>query len=387
MVEAVRGGQRVVPRRGGARASRGRGVVTLALFGVAFHMVFGKAYLLVPSYFERVLAAKRTPGVHFALSVTGTLAVAAADPSDRPTLAALGGVAWVSGVALFLGSLAWTLRDNPTGSATGTGSARATDRLDRFANAFVPVSLAYLAVGSDAVLARVTTLPTLFDGYPPRATHLLAAGSAGLLLFALGSRLVPRFLGGDAPLAFAAALPTGAVGPALIALSLGSGWPFRLGAALEATALVAFAVGYVRLFGRSRRVRIEGESPSRRVGEYGILAGVVSGVLAAFVGVRFAVVGYSPALLAVHRRLALVRFLGLSIVGFAYQFYPPRMGDFRGGSDRGALVTIGLLAGGLAVECAGLLVGDESVRSAGVWLFLGGAVGYAYVLTRVLVEK
>lgn len=364
-----------------------RPFVILALFGAVFHMVFGKAYLLVPSYFERVLAVERAPAVHFGLSTSGTLALAAAAVTDAPGLAAVGAGAWTVGVGLFLGSLAWTLRDNPTGSATGTGSARANDRLDRVANAFVPVSLAYLAVGSYAVLARATGLPTPLDGYPPRAAHLLAAGSAGLLLFALGSRLVPRFLGGDAPTAFAVSLPVGAVGPALIAVSLGAGDLFRLGAGLEAAALVAFAAGYVQLFRRSKRVRIEGRPPARRVGEYAILAGVVAGALAAAVGLSFAFGGYSADLLAVHRRLTLVGFLGLSIVGFAYQFYPPRMGSFRGASDRGAMVTIALLAGGLATECAGLLADLPAVRTAGVLAFFVGALGYAYVLTRVLIEK
>lgn len=377
-----------------------RTFVTLALFGFVFHVVFGKAYLLVPSYFERVLATERTPAVHFALSVSGTLALAVGSRGELGVLSVLGGAAWAAGVALFLGSLAWTLRDNPTGRATGTGSARASERFDsfdRYANAFVPVSLAYLALGSYAVLARVTGLPTFLDSYPPRATHLLAAGSAALLLFALGSRLVPRFLGGDAPPSFTVVLPAGALGPVLIGTSLGSGWLFRLGAALEAIALFGFAAGFVQLFRDSKQVRIEGEPPRRRVGEYAILAGVTSGALAAVVGVWFAFVGYSPALLAVHRRLALSGFLGLCIVGFAYQFYPPRMGGFRGASDRGAIVTIALLAGGLAVECAGLLVGHPAVETvgvgaagietAGVLLFLAGALGYAYVLTRVLVEK
>lgn len=41
-----------------------RTAVVLALFGFVFHVVFGMGYLLIPSYFERVLAAEWPPPVH-----------------------------------------------------------------------------------------------------------------------------------------------------------------------------------------------------------------------------------------------------------------------------------------------------------------------------------
>lgn len=111
-----------------------------------------------------------------------------------------------------MGALLWTIRGNLTGHDTGTGNDRAAfRRTDRYANAAIPAALAYLAVGSYEVLARVSALPGLTDGYFPRITHLLAAGAA-LLVFALGVRLAPRFLDVPAPAPLVAVvLPAGAV--------------------------------------------------------------------------------------------------------------------------------------------------------------------------------
>jgi hypothetical protein len=65
-----------------------------------------------------------------------------------------------------------------------------------------------------------------------------------------------------------------------------------------------------------------------------------------------------------HFRLNLLGSPGLTILGAPYQFYPPAVGQFRGGSDRTAFAPLGLLAGGLAVQVPGLALGS--------WLALAG---------------
>ena len=180
---------------------------------------------------------------------------------------AVGAVGWALGVGVFLVTLGWTLRDNPAGAGTGTGEANAERRpVDRFANAFVPVVLAYLALGSYQTLALRTSLPAVLGPYPPRVSHLLGAGAAVLLVFAVGFRLLPRFLVAHPSRALVAVvLPSGSVAPVLLAASLvGRGALFRAGAALEAVAVVGFALALGALFARSDRRRARGSTASSR---------------------------------------------------------------------------------------------------------------------------
>jgi hypothetical protein len=356
----------------------GRGVqVALGLLGFVFHVAFAKAYTLVPSYFDRELAVPRAPTVHLPLSAAG-VALLAADGLGGPTWTEPAGAAlWTAGVAVFVGALAWTVRDNPTGAETGTGDAKADRRaVDRAANAFVPVVLAYVAVGSYELLAASTGLPTLLDGYRPRTTHLLAAGGAALLIFAVGFRLLPRFLVAYPPRPLVAVvLPAGALGPALLAIGLPAGPVFHAGAGLQAVAVLGFAAAYARLYASSDR---------RRVGLYGVLAGVAAGAAAALLGLQFAVAGPTAGLAAAHARLNLLGFLGLTVVGATYQFYPPAAGRFRGASDRTALASILALAGGLALQAVGLAAGAGVVVLAGDALALAGGLVYAGLLVGLL---
>ena len=352
--------------------------VALGLLGFVLHVVFAKAYTLVPSYFARELAVPRAPTVQLPLTAVGAAGVAAGAAGWLPPEArAAGGLAWFAGVLVFVGSLAWTVRGNPLGAETGTGEPNAARRgVDRFANAFVPVVVAYLLVGSWELAAASTPLPGLLDGYPPRASHLLAAGVAALLVFAVGFRLLPRFLVAHPPRALVAVvLPAGALGPALLAVHLPAGPWFVLGGALEAVAVIGFAAAYGWLFWTSDR---------RRVGFYPVLLGMVGGVAAALLGLHMAMTGPAPALALAHARLNLLGLLGLTVVGVTYQFYPPAAGRFPGASDRTALAAAGLLAAGLAVEVAGLLGGVGPLATAGRTLALVGAAGYAALLTGLL---
>ncbi|WP_276257351.1 hypothetical protein [Haloglomus litoreum] len=353
-----------------------RAAVTLGLLGFVLHTVFGKAYALVPPYFDRDLATTRLMPVHLACSLGGTLLLGAAAsgvgrallPSATADLLALAGaVLWTAGVALFLGTLGWTVRGNLLGGETGTGDANAERRpVDRAANLAIPVALAYLAVGSYALLAGHTPLPTLLDGYPPRASHLLGAGFATLTLFAVGFRLLPRFLVAHPPRALVAVvLPAGALGPALLAVGLPAGPVFRLGATAEAVAVVGFAVAFAVTLVRSDR---------HRVGLDAVLGSVALGSVAAFLGLTFAVQPPTADLVTAHRRLNLLGFLGLAIIGASYQFYPPSVGSFRGANDRTAVAVVVLVAGGLLVETAGLLGGRSLVTGGRLAATVGAAV-------------
>lgn len=358
--------------------------VVLGLYGFVFGVVFGKGYSLIPSYFARELAVARAPAIHLPLHVVGTagLALEALD-----VLAAYAGPigrwCWLGGVVAFVATIGWTVRDNLSGRETGTGEVNVhRERIDRASNAVVPVVLAYLLVGASLAAVGSTALP----GRGPASTHLLAAGSAALLVFAVGFRLLPRFLvASPRPALVAVVLPAGAVAPALLAWDFLGGAAFRAGAALQSIAVVGFAIAYADLYRRSDR---------RRVGFHGVLAGAVFGVATVALGLWFALVGFdapvpggASGLVEAHYRLALRGFLGLIIVGVTFQFYPPAIGERAGVDDRTALVAIGLLAAGLAIEVGGLLAGHGSVERVGSIVALAGAIVYVFVIFALFLER
>ncbi|WP_135823970.1 hypothetical protein [Halorussus ruber] len=359
-----------------------RGVrVTLAVHGFVLHTVFGKAYSLVPSYFDRTLATPRAPAVHFPLTALGAVGLALAPLLEIPEIAGLvGSLCWTAGVVVFVAALAWTLRDNPTGRETGTSEANADRRpVDRFANAFVPVVVGYLLVGSYGTAATHLELPGFASLSFARTAHLLAAGTAALLIFAVGFRLFPRFLVASPPkLLVAVVLPAGAIGPAVLAWGLYRGAWFRAGAVLEALAVVGFALAYAVLFARSER---------RRVGFYAVLAGVAAGVLGVLVGLHFAFAGSGFGLIAAHFRLNVLGFLGLTIVGATFQFYPPTVGTFPGASNRTALASVALVGVGLLVELAGALADLSGLLFVGRASAFAGALLVAGLVLGVFAER
>ncbi|WP_256298183.1 hypothetical protein [Haloarchaeobius salinus] len=348
--------------------------VALGLYGFVLHVVFGKAYSLVPSYFDRELAEPRAAIAQLPLTAVGTACLALAPLRSTPdTLEAAGAVLWAAGVVVFVGTLAWTVRDNLTGAETGTGGPNAHRAgVDRAANAVVPVALAYLLVGSYATLGVAGVVPPVFDGYPPRTTHLLGTGTATLLVFGIGARLLPRFLVAEPPKSLVwVVLPAGAVGPVLLAATLPAGPGFHLAAAVETVAVVGYAAIVGTLFVRS---------DNRRTALYGVLLGAGGGVAAVALGAWFAFAGLDGALVPAHRRLTLLGFLGLTVVGVSLQFYPPNVGRWPGCDDRTALASMALLAVGVAVQAVGAAVLTTWIESVGVGLALVGTLGYAYLL-------
>lgn len=366
---------------------RPHATLVLGVMGFVLHTVFGKAYSLLPTYFDRDLATTRFLPVHFGLVVTGTVLLALDREFARfdfelagLDLGLLGRLAWTGGVAVFLGTIFWTIRDNPTGAETATSETKAhRKRVDRVANFFVPVALLYLAVGSWELLAAGSGLPGILDGYRPRTTHLLAAGTASLLVFAVGFRLLPRFLVASPPLSLVlVVLPSGAIAPALLAAQLPSGRMFKVGALLQAIAIACFALAFWLLYYRSDR---------RRVGFYGVLACTVAGLLGVGLGLYFAFEGINSALLEAHRRSNVLGFLGLAIVGISYQFYPPAVGTLPGIGDRTALGVIATFFAGLVLEVAGALAGVDAVGTAARVLVLGGALVHCYLLAGLFHER
>lgn len=352
--------------------------IVLGLYGFVFHTVFGKAYSLVPSYFDTTLAFPRLPAAHLALALVGT-GLLAVDAAAIASVGDVGMLAWGSGCVLFVGTLAWSARGNLTGRRTGTAESKADRRtVDRLANGFVPVALAYLLVGVTLAVVAVFGEP-LPLGTGPTVTHLLAAGTAALLVFALGFRLLPRFL---------AVIPrwwlvgvvlvAGAMGPLFLAVGFSTRRLLWLGAALQTTALVGFALAYVDMFRRSDR---------RRVGLYAVVCSAAFAIVVAGLGVYMAVLGRSTAVAEAHLRVALLGFLGITIVGVSYQFYPPSVASRFGVDDGTGYLAVALLVAGLALEVGGGLAAIAPVATGGRWLVLLGAATHAFVVGCVFAAR
>ncbi|SEQ36247.1 hypothetical protein [Natrinema salaciae] len=358
--------------------------VPLGVFGFVFHVVFGKAYTLVPSYFARELAVPHAPAIHLLFALAGAIGAFAAGAGIGPSTVALAGAAsWLVGCLVFVATLCWTVRDNPTGRETGTGTTDAhRKRVDRIANAAIPFVVAYLLVGSSLLVAAELGLEPPLSAGGPATTHLFAAGTVALLLFAVGFRLLPRLLvASTRPSLVGLVLVAGIGGPLLLAADFRGGSPFRLGAGLQAIALIGFAAAVVDLSRQSER---------RRVGRLAILAAAGCGALVAALGLAVAFAPASilpPAAFDAHYRLAVGGFLGLTIVGVSYHFYPPAVATVPGIGDRSASASIAALVAGLGLEVAGLLASVPSLVGLGRWCSVLGAVLYAAVCWTIFLER
>ncbi|MUV90664.1 hypothetical protein GJ629_12800, partial [Halapricum sp. CBA1109] len=173
-----------------------RTAVALGLYGFVLHTVAGKGYALVPSYFDRSLAVCRTHrSSPFRCSPPGPAASPFRGSPRHRRFSGRRGRLLGARCSRFAGALLWTVRDNLIGRETGTGDANADRRrVDRFANAFVPMVLAYLLAGAYETVAAAAGLPSVTGNGFAGASHFLAAGVGALLVFAVGFRLLPRFL-------------------------------------------------------------------------------------------------------------------------------------------------------------------------------------------------
>lgn len=355
--------------------------VVFGLFGFVFHMIFGKAYALIPSYFDSSLDFVHAPKIQFPFVTGGTAGLAIASLGEGPVWLGIAGIVlWCVGIVVFVGALLRTIGSALLEGETGTGEHNAERRsVDRLANYFVPVAFLYLFVGSYEMAAFHGLFPPLFDGLHAQSAHLLATGTATLLVFALGFRLLPRFLVVHPPeWAVRIVLPTAALGPAFIAAGITNPRLLLIGALLETTAVCLFALVFFHMFVRSER---------RRIGFYGVLAGMASGVAGVVLGLSFAVHSVSVTLTTLHLRFNLLGFLGLTIIGVAYQFYPPAVGEFPGSTDRTALISIVGITLGLFFHAVAVFGGIESLLTIGSLLTLGGSILYAYLISSAFVAN
>ncbi|MFB6311116.1 MAG: hypothetical protein ABEH64_08035 [Salinirussus sp.] len=347
--------------------------VILGLYGFVLSVVFGKAYSLLPSYFDRTLAVPRAPAWHLPIHTLGVLALAGAAWPGTPTMFETAGrVLWSVGVVIFAVSIALTIRSNPLGLETGTSGANASRAgLDRIANLFMPAAPAYLLIGTLVGLAAQTGLSPPLDGSSVRVHHLLAAGFALLLLFSVGYRLLPRFLVAQVPRSLAIiTLPAGALGPALLAIGYPSGPLFAAGAILESVAIASFAIAYGWLFVATDRDRI---------GFYGPLGGVIAGLFGIGLGLHFALVGFEASLILSHVRLNVFGLLGLSIIGIIFQFYPPAVSNWPVSGDHLAGASLAVYASGVGILAAGPPI-DGRLSIVGHILAFSAALTVGYCL-------
>lgn len=353
-------------------------VALIVVFGFFCPMIFGMAYLLLPSFVGRTLVDQRIPGVHFVLAFGGAAAIVGHELFGLASgMAHLGAGAWSLGVVVFVGALAWTIvpavRDRPE---VVLRTPEKPQRSTRLATLLVPVPIGYLVVGTLALLGRSGLVPLLGPTSLPAIVHFYAAGLGALLIFTLGSRLLVGFFHVTPPRRLTwVVLVAGSIGPALLATHLWGGVWFRAGAALEATAMI----GYGLLVGS-----VAARSAWRRVGLWGIVLGAASGVAAVGVSslVAFGVIDAS--LIDVHATFILGGFFPLTIAGYAVHFFAIPSGSFAGASDRGALATLLLLAFGVALRAVGLIWPAAWVTSFGAVVGLLGAVSYSYLVGRRL---
>lgn len=353
-------------------------IAVIVVFGFFCPMIFGMAYLLVPSFVGKTLVDQRLAAIHFGLAFGGAMAIIVHELFDLGAeLFRIGVLAWSVGVAVFVGALAWTVvpavRERP---AVVMRTAEKPQRSTRVATFLIPVPIGYLVVGSLALLGRSGFIPAFLPSTFPGIIHFYAAGLGALLIFTLGARLLVGFFHVVPPRRLTwVVLVTGAIGPGLLATHLWGGPWFRIGAAFEATAMV----GYGLLVGT-----VAVRSNWRRTSLWGISFGAVSGVAAVTISSLVAFGLLEASLIDVHATFILGGFFPLTIVGYAYHFFAVTSGSFVGATDRGALTTIGLLAVGVALRATGLLGTVGWVSSLGAGVGLLGALGYCYLIGRRL---
>lgn len=351
-------------------------IAIVGLFGAVLPMTFGMAYLLLPSYVGRTLASDRLPGVHLVFTYLGAGLLLAGEMTEfGDWVIAIGAVLWSVGVAIFVGTVCWTVIPVVSmGLSTVQRSSGLPGGPAQFAA--IAIAIGYLIVGTIALLCVHTGLPNPINATFPAVVHFYGVGFAALLIFALGARLMPGFFDVDLPsVSTWGVLVPGSVAPAVLAVQFWNPPWFAVGAGLATVAMVGHAGTVIFVASRTDRSRI---------GLYGIVLGALGGV----VGVGIATAGVvgigSVQFVRLHVPIVLNGFLLVTIVGYAYQFFPVTTGRFRGASERVALSTLLLLALGTALQASGILMGLELFRIGGIMVALAGTTGYAYLIGRRL---
>lgn len=353
-------------------------MAVLAVFGFIGPMIFGMAYLLLPSFVGRTLVHQHLPGHHFVLAYTGTAAIVGGQflGLDDPILS-IGIVLWSLGVMMFLAELLWTIAPEilqPRGLIFNMGNQ--SDHSIRLALLMIPVALGYLLIGTIALLGRANLIPRLLPPGMAPIVHYYAAGFGALLIFSLGVRLMPGFFHVNLPNRGATVvLVSGAISPGLLGTYFLQGLWFRVGALLAFTAMVGYAVLVASVYFKSDRLRI---------GFYGILLGAITGTMAVVLGLTVVVGGGFQGALTGHVGLILTGFFALTIIGYVFQFYPVTSGQYFAASRRTAMSSIGAIAIGAILQVTGHVIGLTHIERSGALIAFFGAVGYWYLISRRL---
>ncbi|WP_226042943.1 hypothetical protein [Natrinema sp. DC36] len=355
-----------------------RAIGLFGLLGAVLPMTFGMAYLLLPAYVGTTLATPRLPGVHLVVSYAGAAVLVAGQLTTLPRpLVTVGATLWSLGVACFLAALGATivpvLRADPSVVIRGRDHPQ---RSTRVATAVVPLAILYLAVGTIVLLTRMTSVQVVPGTTIPGIVHFYAVGFAALLIISLGARLLVGFFHVVPPRPLTwGALGGGVVAPDLIAGSLWTRPLFQMGAGVLAFGMLCY-LGMIAI--------VAVRTDRRRIGLVGVLAGAFAGAGGVLVAATVVIDGGAAWLIEAYVPLVLDGFLLLTIIGYAYEFFPIGTGQFTGASERVGLATIGILGFGVVLRAVGPLLGAPVVGDVGATLGILGTSVFAYVLTRRL---
>lgn len=356
-----------------------RTTIILGLFGFVCPMIFGMAYLLLPAYAGQTLIDQRLAGIHFVLAYIGVgFLLVDRFLGEVSVLYTVGVLSWVSGVFVFVSSLAVSVKpvllDTPVKIFDlGDNPQRST----KLATAVIPIAIGYLIVGTLGFLSTAIAIPIGSVTFP-QVVHFYAIGFGTLLIYGLGARLLIGFFHVSLPRPLVwFVLISGVVSPAFLGGSLWIDPWFQIGAIAAGIAMIGYVVLVGLVARRAKRIR---------VGLSSIVLGAFSGVAA--VGVSFPVAfGYGTEIsVFLHGTLILAGFFPLTIVGYAYLFFPVSEGQFRGATPRISRTTIGLIGGGVTLQAVGIVASSGSIRLVGVILSVLGAIGYGYLLSRRFVS-
>jgi hypothetical protein len=357
-----------------------RVLAVIGLFGAILPMVFGMGYLLLPSYFGQTLSTPRLPGIHLVITYVAVwFLYRGVRFGIGSTYLLVGVILWGIGVAIFLGVLLWTVLPtiavNPQLLWYSGNRPQRSTRLTIFV---LPIALGYLAIGTIGLLSTVLQVPDLFEMSVPTVVHLYGAGFVALLIFALGIRLVTGFFHVTPPASLSwLVLLCGAVAPGVLATNFWHPPWFVVGASLELLAMAGYAALIALVGYRTDR---------RRIGLYGIGIGALGGPAAVGVAIAGVAGFFEFPFVALHVPIILNGFLIPTIVGYSYQFYPVTNGQFRGATPRTALTVILSIGVGTGIQSFGILSAVQPIQTFGVILTLTGTAGYAYLLSRRLLQ-
>jgi len=244
--------------------------VLIGVFGFICPMVFGMAYLLLPSYVGETLVDQRLAGIHFVLAYVGVILLVADQlGTEEIPLKLLGVTLWAIGTLVFVGSLLATVGPTAVGTVAETlrGSGR-SQRSTRLATTMIPVAVGYLLIGTIALLTIVAPLQ-IGAITVAQVVHYYLIGFATLLIYALGTRLLTAFFHVSLPRPVVwAMLITGAIAPAFLGTFLWIDPWFQVGGVFATLSMLGYA-GIVLL--------VVLKTDRRRVGVSGIALGAIAG--------------------------------------------------------------------------------------------------------------